>query len=401
MKPKKVTLGDGNVAWEVYFREAGRGSKQIRRRFPSSKLAQEFVADFNYVQEKTNRSGGAASSFASTTFAVESASWYEGLRLRCSSGHTRRAKDILEDFNSSYGHLEPDKITLDFLTGLQRKLKRRCKGDSKETWSNNSVNRYTEMICAVLNFAHSQRRIPYNPLTGFKKLPTNSPEMLFWEEQEAGSFLAWADAKYTYLSNQRRRKARKNYVAYLLALNTGMRAGEIWGLKPRDLSFCENDGGDTIFVRRQFHRIDRKLMPLKGGLKSGKDKSRHVPCSGILRDELKTLIEFNKTDPDQTIFQSPFGNPVDHDCFADLFARDLKEWGGRRIRFHDLRHTAATLMLAKGVDIKTVSEILGHGDLATTMIYVHLLGNRIKQVSKLFSVQPVALVSAQNPPASR
>jgi integrase len=78
-----------------------------------------------------------------------------------------------------------------------------------------------------------------------------------------------------------------------------------------------------------------------------------------------------------------------HDAFADRFDRDVKRWGGRRVRFHDLRHTAATLMLSKGIDVKTVSEILGHEDLATTMIYVHLLGDKIKQVSKSFFIQPM------------
>jgi integrase len=160
------------------------------------------------------------------------------------------------------------------------------------------------------------------------------------------------------LHSHKSRKARRNYVAYLLALNTGMRAGEIWGLKPRDLSLSAD--GDTIFVRRQFHGIERKFTLLKGARKTGKDKSRHVPCAPILRNELRALIEHNQTGPDEPIFQTPFGNPIHHDCFADLFARDLKKWGGRRIRFHDLRHTAATLMLAKGVDVKTVSEILGH-----------------------------------------
>lgn len=73
---------------------------------------------------------------------------------------------------------------------------------------------------------------------------------------------------------------------------------------------------------------------------------------------------------------------------ADRFERDVKSWEGRRIRFHDLRHTAATLMLSKGIDVKTVSEILGHEDISTTMRYVHLLGKRIKQVSQTFAIRP-------------
>jgi site-specific recombinase XerD len=45
-------------------------------------------------------------------------------------------------------------------------------------------------------------------------------------------------------------------------------------------------------------------------------------------------------------------------------------------------------MLAKGVDVKTVKEILGHEDISTTMKYVHLVGDRIKQVSRSFSIRP-------------
>ena len=240
----------------------------------------------------------------------------------------------------------------------------------------------------MLNFSASQKRIPFNPVSGFNKLPKTSPEMLFWDEKEAQSFLAWANRKYSNWSNLSRHKARKNYIAYLLALNTGMRAGEIWGLKPHDLFFNESGVGDTIFVRRQFNAVIKAFAPLKGGATANKDKSRHVPCAPALRKELETLIRSNNTRGDETIFQSVFGRPFNHDSFSDKFERDVRRWGGRKVRFHDLRHTAATLMLSKSIDVKTVSEILGHESLLTTMIYVHLLGEKIKQVSKTFSVLP-------------
>ena len=81
-------------------------------------------------------------------------------------------------------------------------------------------------------------------------------------------------------------------------------------------------------------------------------------------------------------------------AFADKFDRDVTKWGGRHIRFHDPRHTAATLMLSKGVDVKTVMEILGreghlnHDDLRPSP------GDKIKQVSKSFSIRPA---EQQNP----
>jgi integrase len=212
--------------------------------------------------------------------------------------------------------------------------------------------------------------------------------MLFWSEEEASSFLAFASERYCDLSNKRRDFGRKNYIAYLTALNTGARAGELWGLKPSDLIFNEDGMGSTIFIRRQFNAVTKSYGPLKGELSTDSDKSRHVPCGKELREELEALIRHNKTRLDQPLFQSSLGKPITHKAFADKFERDVALWGGRRIRFHDLRHTAATLMLAKGIDVKTVSEILGHEDLETTLIYVHLLGNRIKQVSDLFFVRP-------------
>ncbi len=397
-KPRKITLSSGKVAWEVYVREAGRGSNELRRRFPSSREAQDFLEDWKVEQRKTRQGGPRVGSFHTTTFRVESENWLDNLKLRVSPGHYLRAKEVIKNVNELYGDLEPNKINADFLTALQHKLKSRRKKGVKSDWSNCSVNRYTECITAALNFAVSQRRIPYNPAVGFKKLPKNSNEMLFWEENEARSFLTWASGHHSEWSNQHRAEGRKTYIAYLLALNTGMRAGEIWGLKPRDLVFRDDGGGDTIFVRRQFLYADRKFGPLKGTLKANRDKSRHVPCSPGLRKELETLIKFNKTGPDQTIFHSVFGNPIHHKSFRDRFMRDLKRWGGRKIRFHDLRHTAATLMLSQGVDVKTVSDILGHEDIKTTMIYVHLLGDRIKQVSKMFSIRPVDLVEDPTSP---
>lgn len=327
-------------------------------------------------------------SFHATTFQREAENWLASLANRCSPGHYRRSYENLDNFNRTYGNFEPNKITPEFLTVLQTKLKERPGKRTDTKWSNSSVNKYTEAICAVLNFSAEHRRIPFNPVAGFQKLPKNSQEMAFWEEDEARSFLAWASQKYLAGSNDSKFRARKNYVAYLLAINTGMRAGEIWGLKPHDLILNDGEAGDTIFVRRQLNTVTRKFTPLKGGSSSDKDKSRHVPCPRELRKELEALSRYNQNHPDQTIFLSSNGTPVNHDSFADRFDRDIRKWGGRRIRFHDLRHTAATLMLSKGIDVKTVSEILGHESITTTMIYLHLLGNKVKQVSRFFAIEP-------------
>ena len=93
---------------------------------------------------------------------------------------------------------------------------------------------------------------------------------------------------------------------------------------------------------------------------------------------------------EDTIFRNEKGLPVCHDNFSDRqFGKDVEAWGGKRIRFHDLRHTSTTLMISNGIDIKTVKEICGHADITTTMNYVHMLSGSVANVSKVFSLKPM------------
>lgn len=90
-----------------------------------------------------------------------------------------------------------------------------------------------------------------------------------------------------------------------------------------------------------------------------------------------------------TTFKRCFDSRGNHDNFIRrAFDKDLEEWGGRRIRFHDFRHTATTLLINTGVDIKTVKEICGHSNIATTMNYAHLLSGSVEKVSLNFVIAP-------------
>jgi integrase len=198
--------------------------------------------------------------------------------------------------------------------------------------------------------------------------------MLFWSESEASDFLKSAANRYPPGS-----QSRWIYVSYLIALNTALRAGEIWGLKPIDLS----DNGRLLQVRRQFNRVTLEFSQPKG------KRARVVPCNESLAHEIRELLKTNRIGPDQTIFQNEKGNPVCHDNFANRqFAKDLRSWSGRSIRFHDLRHTATTLMIANGIDLKTVKEICGHANIQTTMNYVHLVSGSIERVAESFAIRP-------------
>ena len=367
MSIRKVKISTGESKWEVRIHENGRGSKRITRRFDRKNDAEAFVQELKSELKARERDPFAGILLKDRVFKDEADFWFNDGKLRFSESHIKRARGILKSVVEEFGQCTMDKFTPELLSRFQQAEK--IKG-----LSNSSVNRKTEVITAILNFSTKQRRIPYNPSAGFRKLKRETKEMQFWNQEEAISFLSEMSKLYPLGS-----KPRWVYVAYLIALNTGIRAGEIWGLQVQDIS----PEGNSLWIRRQFNRVTQDFGPTKG------KKARHVPCSDDLFHELKTLIQCQKLKGEDTIFRNEKGLPICHDNFADRqFAKDLKLWGGKRIRFHDLRHTATTLMIANGVDLKTVKEICGHADITTTMNYVHLLSGSIANVAKVFSLKP-------------
>ena len=267
-----------------------------------------------------------------------------------------------------YGHLPAENFHSQLLADIQSDL---LALNQKPA----SVNRAMTVIKAILGLSAKHRRIGRDPSIGFDKLMESTDAMRAWEEEEAQEFLAFADKKYPQGTRD-----RQFYLAYLLSLNTGLRAGELWGLRVCDLQRA----GRMLQISKQFDRVSHQLRPTKGRA------NRLVPLGPELSSELQQLIRDNHLRLDSLVFRGlRSGAAVNHDFFAKkVFARDLRESGLRAIRFHDLRHTAATLMIAKGVDIATVQAILGHQKITTTMNYVHLLGRSLEKVSATFSLEP-------------
>jgi len=367
MNIRKVTSRNGKIKWEVRFYVNGRGSKRVCKRFDIKADAQAY-----FEQKLTERRGrnlfdSGIKSFEETTFRQEAEHW---LRIRgtiFSPGQLVRAKHALGKVLPKYGKLSPNRFHPGLLTQIQSELL--SSGIKPAT-----VNRDLQSVKAVLSFSTKQRRIPFNPTAGFEKLPEVGANANFWEREEAQSFLAFTDRKYSFGT-----KKRWIYVVYLLALNTGLRAGETWGLQPQDVK----QDGEVLHIQRQFDLVKREFRSTKG------KESRCVPCNDLLRKELDALVAENRISLKRSIFRTMNGTPICHRNFIKrMFEIDVREWRGKRIRFHDLRHTAITLMIGDGLDVKTVQEIAGHKDVKTTMNYVHLLAERIRYAAKTFAVKP-------------
>ena len=147
---------------------------------------------------------------------------------------------------------------------------------------------------------------------------------------------------------------------YVLAVTTGMRIGEMFGLRWSDVDL---EAG-TLQVRR--------TVAADGTVNAPKTASsrRTVRLSGLAIRALN-----NHPRSAEWVFASTAGTPVGICNFHKNSWRPLLTRAGLpHRRVHDLRHTAATLMLSRGVPVKVVSEMLGHADVSTTLsIYAHVL----------------------------
>jgi integrase len=161
-----------------------------------------------------------------------------------------------------------------------------------------------------------------------------------------------------------------------------MRLGELIALQPGDLDF----NGGFIEVRRNFTR---------GNLTSTKTgKIRRVDMSNELSETLKAYMVERKKDalrngwgePPEWLFYGVEGHMVDGDNFRKrVFKKVLEKAGLRQIRFHDLRHTYATLRIAKGDNIMDASKQLGHHSVKMTLdVYAHWMpGGKKEEVNGL------------------
>ena len=132
-----------------------------------------------------------------------------------------------------------------------------------------------------------------------------------------------------------------------------------------------------IKVRRQVARIDGKIVeaPLKT-----KNSYRAVSISPQAVEVLKTQkAKIN----DEYVFPSPNGGPISPDSVNNMLKRVLKRACIPKVRFHDLRHTFATIALQNGIDIKTVSGMLGHFSAGFTLdTYAHVTTSAQKEAAQ-------------------
>ena len=191
-----------------------------------------------------------------------------------------------------------------------------------------------------------------NPAIDCKLPPKKSKEMKVLTREEMQRFTM--QAKYDGFLE-----------LFILELSTGMRRGEILGLQWDDLNI---ETGEL--------KISRQVAMLNGKIHITEPKTKTSVRTIILPTDIVDLLaEYKKTVNSKWLFPSPVKEdmPRNPSVVRKILDRTLEKAGCKHIRFHDLRHTFATTALANGMDIKTLSAIIGHNSAETTLnIYTHI-----------------------------
>ncbi len=237
-----------------------------------------------------------------------------------------------------------------------------------------TVNKTRAVVCAIFNYAMrpSTYELPTNPAAQADRRRQSEPPPLQFYSPEDIEALARALAagahrdvsKLTIGVDEARARAvedAQDAELVRVAAYAGLRRGELIALRWRDVDFTRC----AITVRRA----------VSGGFEVQSTKSRRareVPLTDQVAAALERLSRRGDfTSPDDYVFVNRLGRRIDPVALTRRFGRARDAAGLPPLRFHGLRHTYGSLLVAGGVDVASVKAAMGHAQISTTERYLH------------------------------
>ena len=362
---KKRGQGEGSVfkrkdgLWVAQITiETGR---QKSKYFHSQKEARDWLK-----LTQTQIDNGLNLSTANVDFQTFLNKWYDAHKLSVRPGTAKNYRVALDShIIPVLGKMKLKDIRSDHIQNFYSiKMK---------TDSNKSV---IGVIHSVLHLAFDQAMkwgmIGRNPVEAVIKPKHKSKEIRTLDENQTRTFLSIViGTRYEAI--------------FWMAITTGLRQGELIGLRWSDLNWSTKQ----LQVQRQIQRISGK------GLSFCEPKSKSGKRTIVLSDEMIEKLRKHLDTQDMArsfaedrwkendlIFSTYIGTPIDRNDLFKKFKEFLEQAGLPNIRFHELRHTAATLMLKQGIHPKIVQERLGHSNISMTMdTYSHVLPSMQEEIA--------------------
>lgn len=249
------------------------------------------------------------------------------------------------------------------------------KEKKEEGLSSSYIQRMHEVLRRLLKVAYKWELIPKDIASLVEAPRLEKKEMNVWSVDQVNEFL-----KFT--------KHSRYSPVFFLAAYTGMRKGEILGLHWNDINFEEK----TIRISKTLYKVKDRYLLHEPKTKSSirtiymDDDITRVLKKQRVKQNLEKLKAGNVYEDHNLVFAQETGNYVFPTAVNALFLRYIRQSGIPRIRFHDLRHTHATILLSMGVNPKIVAERLGHSSVQITLdTYSHVLPSMKKDLSEQFA----------------
>ncbi len=284
--------------------------------------------------------------------------WYQSykkpnLRPNTQMSYERR---IYQHIIPALGNIQMDKLTTNDLQQFYAKLKQGGRLLRAELYgeglSDQTVRGIHTTLHAALDKAVSEKLILHNPADNCRLPSAKAREMQVLTPEEIQRLLIQA-------------KEDGCYELLLLEFSTGLRRGEICALQWNDLNLRTGE----LWIEWQVHRVKGELVVSPPKTKAS---NRSVILPAPVLNVLKT---YKKTVASRWMFPSPVNedSPRDPAAVRKKLQIVLERAECKKVRFHDLRHVFCTACLEHGMDVKTLSTIVGHVSSSTTLnVYAHV-----------------------------
>ncbi len=312
--------------------------------------------------------------------------WYENYSKPMLRPSSQRS---YEDFIRLYirpklGSVPLNKLTMNDLQRFFNWMRKDGRTLHRETrgggLSDNMVRNCHSLCRRALEKAVAERLIVKNPIEECKAPPIRRKEMQLLTREELQRLLIQA-------------KDEGYYEVFLLELTTGLRVGELMALQWDDLNFKTGE----LRIERQVYRTKEELL-----IQEPKTKAS-IRTVILPPPVVKALKEYKKTVSSRWMFPSPKKEdaPLAPAAASHRLSKILSHAGCKKVRFHDLRHVFATNALEHGMDVKTLSTVIGHVSSATTLnVYAHVTDDMQRQAAaKIDRGIGKVEISAENPQA--
>lgn len=362
------TTPSGEIRYRIAYwvvRPDGEFVRRFRRGFETERSARETLAD---LQVDIRR--GTHVEETRETLNAYSAKYFDGLRVRPTTlaGYRKHYRVHVE--SSSLGRTPLSDISKDQLNRYYRQLERdgrKDRGHIGEPLGPATIRHVHVLVSQILQHALEDGLIRLNPAKRASpptKIDAAPPEMMTWSAEDARLFLEWSQSSGDYL-----------WLAWLTLLGTGMRRGEILGVRWKDVDLENN----VITIARAMSYVkEAGKKPVIDFRQTKSGRVRNVDIDTRLAHALRTKRDLLRAVApelargEQLIFCNKFGRPHNPTQFSRQWRERVNKAADAhpdldRLHLHELRHTHATLLLRAGVHPKIVSERLGHADIQTTL----------------------------------